>query len=108
MPEGVLAEVCVGTTVAVRVTVLLETAGLALVARVVVVEMVLATLSVKLWVAAVPKPLLAVIVIGKLPDWVGVPDNTPAPESVTPFGRVSAVEKVGAGKPVAVIWKLSA
>ena len=108
MPEGVLAEVCVETTVAVRVTELLDTAGLLLVAMLVFVAIVLATLSVKLWVAAVPNPLLAVIVIGKLPDCVGVPLNRPALVSVTPLGRVSVVEKVAAGKPVAVTWKLSA
>ena len=103
-----LPEVCVGTTVAVRVTELLDTAGLALVARVVVVEMVLATSSVKDWVASVPKPLLAVIVIGKLPTWVGVPDNRPALVKVMPVGRVPVFEKMANGKPVAVTWKLSA
>ena len=35
------------------------------------------TVRVKDWVVGVPTPLLAVMVIGKVPAWVGVPESTP-------------------------------
>jgi len=63
------------------------------------------TVSVKLCVALLPTPLLAVKEIGKLPDCVGVPDNTPL-EKLTPVGRVPASVIVGVGKPVAVTVKV--
>ena len=62
------------------------------------------TVSVKLCVAFVPTPLLAVIVIGyelALPS-AGVPLSTPAEVNVTPLGRAPVSVNVGAGKPVAV------
>lgn len=49
--------------------------------------------------------LLAVKEIWKLPDCVGVPDNTP-PEKVTPVGSVPDSAIVGVGKPVAVTVKV--
>jgi hypothetical protein len=54
------------------------------------------TVSVKLCVAWVPTPLFAWKVIGKVPVWVGVPDNVP-PENVTPVGNVPASVIVGVG-----------
>ncbi len=60
------------------------------------------TVRVKAWVAGVPTPLSAVMVIGKEPDWVGVPARTPVldvPENVvlrvTPVGNVPDSVKVG-------------
>ena len=41
-------------------------------------------MRVKLWVAGLPTPLVAVKVIGKVPVAVGVPDRTP-PVKVTPW-----------------------
>ena len=38
------------------------------------------TVRVKLWVAGLPIPLVAVKVIGKVPVAVGVPDSTPPSE----------------------------
>ena len=55
------------------------------------------TVSVKFWVASGETPLVAVMVIGKEPDWVGVPDSTPALVRVTPFGSDPDSLKVGAG-----------
>jgi hypothetical protein len=60
------------------------------------------TVSVKLCVAFVPTPFVAVIVIGKEPDTAVVPDNRPAVLRVMPDGSVPVSEKVGAGYPVAV------
>ncbi|MFM9903005.1 MAG: hypothetical protein ACKVQJ_00370, partial [Pyrinomonadaceae bacterium] len=62
------------------------------------------TVSVKLCVALGFTPFVAVIVSGYVPPVPapGVPDSTPPDESVTPDGKVLTVEKVGAGKPVAV------
>lgn len=48
----------------------------------------------------------AVMVIGKEPLCVGVPESRPEELRDTPFGSVEAVEKPGAGNPVAVTWKL--
>ena len=45
--------------------------------------------------------MLAVKLIGKAPDCVGVPDNMPL-ENVTPVGSVPDSEIVGVGKPVVV------
>ena len=58
----------------------------------------------KLCVALLPIPLLAVIVIGYVPPvpTLGVPESTPLVLSVTPLGRAPDSENVGAGKPVAV------
>ena len=64
------------------------------------------TIKVKLWDASGETPLVAVMVIGKEPDWVDVPESTPALERVTPFGRVPVSLKVGAGVPVAVTVKV--
>ena len=59
--------------------------------------------SVKFWVALGNTPLLAVMVIGKLPVAVAVPLSTPVVGlSVMPAGNAPVSLKVGAGKPVAV------
>ena len=61
------------------------------------------TVRVKDWLAGEPTPLVAVKVIGKEPDWVGVPASTPVPGvKVTPVGRVPDSARVGVGEPVAV------
>ena len=61
------------------------------------------TVSAKDWLAGEPTPLVAVKVIGKDPDWVGVPASAPVPGvKVTPFGRVPDSARVGVGEPVAV------
>jgi len=66
------------------------------------------TVRVKVWVAGVPTPLLAVKVMGyvpTLPD-VGVPLSVPVPfplpVKVIPLGNAPASVKVGAGKPVVI------
>src|SRR5215472_14669475 len=66
------------------------------------------TVSVKVWVAGVPTPLLAVKVMGyvpTLPD-AGVPLSVPVPFAlpvkVIPLGNAPASVKVGAGKPVVI------
>ena len=70
------------------------------VVKVVLLALVMAgarlTVSVKICVAALPTPLLALNVMGKDPDCVGVPDNTPL-EKVTPVGRVPTSPMVGVG-----------
>ena len=69
------------------------------------------TVSVKDWVAAVPKPLVAVNVRLKTPPRLpdGVPLSTPSGVNVTPPGRVPPVRlKVGTGKPLAFKVKLPA
>ena len=102
-----LTEVWVEATDAVSVTRVFATAGLALVTSVVVVTMVVETSSVKFWTTGVPKPLLAVMTRGKLPAWVGIPASTPPFVKVTPVGSAPVWEKLAAGKPLAVTWKLS-
>ena len=37
---------------------------------------------------------VAVTVIGNVPNWVGVPESTPAADNVMPVGRVLVVVKV--------------
>src|SRR4051812_21426420 len=73
----------VGTPVAVTVNVPGAPA-----VNVVVLALVIAapvfTVSVKLWVAGAPMPLVAVMVIGKLPELAGLPVSTPLGLSVTP------------------------
>src|SRR5262249_59163186 len=65
------------------------------------------TRTVKLCVAFGSVPLVAVSVTGKDPLCVGVPDNSPVDDSVTPVGSVPAVTlTVGAGKPVVVTWNV--
>src|ERR1700683_830077 len=64
------------------------------------------TVRVKLWEAGVPTPLVAVMVMGKVPVAVGVPDSSPPVLRVTPPGSGPVSEKVGAGLPVAVTVKL--
>jgi hypothetical protein len=63
------------------------------------------TVSVKLWLAGVPTPLLAVNVMGYMaavPD-AGVPLSTPvAGENVTPVGSAPVSIKDGTGKPVVI------
>jgi hypothetical protein len=61
------------------------------------------TVSVKLWIAFVPTPLLAVNVIGYIPvvPDAGMPLSTP-PLNVTPLGNVPDSLIAGAGNPVAV------
>jgi hypothetical protein len=63
----------------------------------------LLTVSVKGWLAGVPTPLVAVIVMGKLPTVpsAGVPLSTPADDSVMPLGNEPVSLNVGAGNPVA-------
>ena len=65
------------------------------------------TVRVKLWVAGVPTPLVAVKVIGKVPPAVAVPDRTPLAK-VTPPGSVPDSVTVGVGLPVAVTVKVPA
>jgi hypothetical protein len=68
------------------------------------------TVSVKLWFAGLPTPLLAVKVIGKLPLDVGVPDKLAVPfplsVKVTPAGSVPVSLRAGVGLPVVVTRKL--
>ena len=65
------------------------------------------TVIVKLWVAAVPTPLLAFTVPVKVPVASGMPESTPAGDKLNPAGRVpEAREKVGVGEPVAWYVKL--
>ena len=54
-------------------------------------------------------PLAAVMVSGYVPALpaAGVPDSRPEADKVTPAGRAPLSENVGAGKPLAVTWKLS-
>ena len=66
------------------------------------------TVRVKVWVAGVPTPLLAVKVmeyVPTLPD-AGVPLSVPVPfappAKVTPLGNEPASVKVGTGKPVVI------
>src|SRR5262245_1445567 len=69
------------------------------------------TVRVKLCVAALPTPLLAVTVIGYVPPVPapGVPLKTPvAGVKVTPLGRAPLSLKVGVGEPVAVTVKVPA
>ena len=46
------------------------------------------------------------IVMGKGPLCVGIPESRPLGLSVTPVGKVELVLKVGAGNPDATTWKL--
>jgi len=71
------------------------------------------TVNVKLWVAAVPTPLLAVIVSEYVPPVpVGVPLRVAVPfplsVKVTPLGRVPDSLSAGVGDPVVVTVKLPA
>jgi hypothetical protein len=73
------------------------------------------TVSVKLWVAFGVTPLLAVMVIGKVPLWVGVPASVPlllltvlTVLRVTPVGSAPVSVKVGGAQPVPVTVKLPA
>jgi hypothetical protein len=61
-----------------------------------------------IWVAAGATPLPAVMVIGKVPLCVGVPESSPPDVNVTPAGRAPVSLKVGAGEPVAVTVKVPA
>src|SRR6185437_12707090 len=65
------------------------------------------TVSVNVWLPGVPMPLVATMVMVNVPVLVGSPLRTPLLESVTLLGNVLEVENVGAGKPLAVTWKLS-
>src|SRR3954453_7683407 len=56
-------------------------------------------LMVSVYVEPLPKQpfaSVALTTIGKLPVWVGVPERTPADDSVRPAGSVEAVEKLTA------------
>jgi hypothetical protein len=66
-----------------------------------------ATMSTKSWVAVIPLASVAVIVKGKDPGThSGVPDNTPADDSVTPEGSVPvSVSVIGPYPPTDVTWK---
>ena len=56
------------------------------------------TVRVNGWLASLPIPLVAPMVIENDPELVGVPESTPVVESrLTPLGRVPVSEKVGAG-----------
>ena len=60
------------------------------------------TVIAKLWVAAVPTPLLALTVPVKVPVWMGIPESTPAELKLNPEGsEPDASEKNGVGAPVA-------
>src|SRR5579872_3341533 len=63
------------------------------------------TVRVKFWVA-LPAVLVAVNVIGNVPEFVGVPLNVPVPlplsTNPTPFGSVPFSFRLGVGYPVAV------
>ena len=72
------------------------------------------TVKVKLWLAGLPTPLLAVKVskyVPPLPD-AGVPLNVPVPFplslNVTPLGSAPVSVSVGVGAPVVVTVKLPA
>src|SRR5450432_3057896 len=64
------------------------------------------TVKVKLWVASIPMPLLAVKLIGKVPEADGVPLSVPVPlwlsVKETPPGSAPISFKSGVGNPVAV------
>src|SRR5262249_57303947 len=65
------------------------------------------TMTVKLCVAFGSVPLVAVSVTGKTPPCVGVPDSSPADDSVRPLGSTPAVTlTVGGGKPVISTWNV--
>ena len=65
------------------------------------------TTTVKACVAFGSVPLVAVSVTGKDPLCVGVPDSSPAADSVRPVGSVPAVTlTVGAGVPVIATWNV--
>src|SRR5947209_5322348 len=67
------------------------------------------TFRVKLWVASGVAPLLAVMVSGKVPVWLGVPAIVALPSwlsvKVIPFGRVPAIPIEAVGWPVVVTTK---
>jgi len=67
------------------------------------------TFNVKLWLAGVPTPLLAVIVRGYVPPVAGVPLNVAVPfplsTNVTPLGSAPVSVSDGVGDPVAVTVK---
>src|SRR5262245_28286575 len=64
-------------------------------------------MTVKLCVAFGSVPFVAVSVTGKAPPCVGVPDSSPAGDSVRPLGSTPAVTlTVGGGKPVIVTWNV--
>src|SRR5436190_13547592 len=74
-----------GTPVAVAVNVpRLPTVKVVLLALVITGPVL--TVSVKTCEAGAPTPLVAVIVIGKLPELAGLPERTPLGLSVTPPG----------------------
>jgi len=66
------------------------------------------TVRVKLWLAAVPTPLMAVNVMGYVPTVpaAGVPLSVPVPFplslKVTPFGSAPVSVEAAAGKPVVI------
>ena len=65
-----------------------------------------ATLKVKFWVALGITPLLAVMVNGKVFEFVGVPTNAAVPfplsAKVKPPGSVPHMDNAGVGVPVAI------
>ncbi len=91
-PDGVVVVVVESGVVVVVVE-----SGVVVVVVVVVVPAAW-TVSVKDCVAAVPIPLAAVRVSGKVPVTVGVPLSTP-PTKVTPVGRAPDSVMVGVGVP---------
>ena len=98
----------VGAGVPVAVTV--KVPGLLLVNVVAFAEVMAGaafTVKVKDCVASGLFPLVAVMVIGNVPAWVGVPESTPVVLlRVTPVGSAPVSLKVGAGDPVAVTVKV--
>jgi hypothetical protein len=70
------------------------------------------TVKVKVWLAGVPMPLLAVKVTGYVPEvpGAGVPLSVAVPfalaTNVTPLGRVPVSVRVGVGVPVAITVKV--
>src|SRR5262249_22436627 len=65
------------------------------------------TMTVKPCVAFGSVPFVAVSATGKSPPCVGVPDSSPAGDSVRPLGSTPAVTlTVGGGKPVISTWNV--
>jgi hypothetical protein len=68
------------------------------------------TVRTKDWLAFAPTPLLAVIVIGKVPPEVGVPERVAVPlplsTKLTPIGSEPVSDTAAVGKPDVVTSKL--
>ena len=60
------------------------------------------TVRVKDCVVSDGRPFVAVMVMGKFPDRVGVPESTPLLLKETPLGKVPVSLKLGSGVPAPV------